>query len=154
MRLVELLGPTNALELLSSGRLVGSHEAQALGLASGFLAGRRDQSPSEGSPTATAAAAAPSDSLQSETCERGFVLKFMAKHAIASRRTARALKLSLFATRRSDLAPFRVERHCFASTWGNRAHLKALEANLKHNTKGLEDASAATEVAATVAESK
>lgn len=46
----------------------------------------------------------------------------------------RALKLAIGAASEAKLErAFAVERHCFASTWGQRAHMETLEANLKHH---------------------
>ena len=102
-RLLALLGRARALEILSSGRLVGAREAHSLRLA--YLL---------------------DDEQADDELQR--VHQFMADHAIASRRTAAAIKATL--GRPPD--PSRRELHCFGATWGHRAHMRALEANLKH----------------------
>lgn len=102
-RLVELAGRSRALELLASGRLIKADEALQIGLADALADGREP------------------------------ALEFAAEHSIGSMRTSRALKSMVNGAR---CLPFkmalRLERYMFASTWGGEAHLRALDASIKH----------------------
>ena len=102
-RLVQLLGPARALDLLASGRQVAAEEALHLGLSNATLESREQ------------------------------ALDYLQKRALGPPDTSRALKAMLNAAR---LLPpseaLRAELQLGASTWGQEAHLRALEGNLKH----------------------
>lgn len=102
-RLVELVGPARAAELLTSGRLVRTEEALALGLAEQRA-----------------------DHLEA-------VEQFLVRHSVGSQRVSRSIKAMLWTARSQALAEaLRAEAHLFAATWGRGPHLRALEANIKH----------------------
>lgn len=102
-RLVQLVGPSGALDLLTSGRLVGAAEAIRMGLANG-----RVSSISE-------------------------AVDFLRSHTVGPKETIRALKYMLNSARSMNFNDsLRVEALLFASSWGKEAHLKALNSNIKH----------------------
>lgn len=103
-RLVELLGPSKALELLSSGRTIDSEQALNLGLSNGSVLNEIE------------------------------AMNFMTSHTIGSSNTIRALKSMVNNARFKSLCEaLSIEGHLFASTWGKEAHLRALQSNIKHN---------------------
>jgi enoyl-CoA hydratase/carnithine racemase len=104
-RLVQLVGPARALELLASGRLVKADEAQQLGLCERRVGSLDD------------------------------AIKFAKEHAIESGRTSAAIKTLVGLGHASAERALQVERQLFASTWGKPAHLRALERNVKHGAK-------------------
>lgn len=102
-RLVQLVGPSRALELLTSGRLVGPEEAIRMGLVNGSA-----ESVSE-------------------------AMDFLTSHTVGPKHTIRALKSMLNSARSMKFDDsLRVEALLFASSWGKEAHLKALDSNIKH----------------------
>lgn len=62
-----------------------------------------------------------------------------ARVAHCARPTLRALKSMVNAARARPLEEsLRIEAQLFASTWGQEAHLRALDGNIKHNKSGSE----------------
>lgn len=104
-RLVHLLGPARAADLLLSGRLVGVDEAELLGLTNGRARDRVE------------------------------ALNYLETHTIGPRDTIVALKAMLHGARSmAHDESLRLEASLFASTWGKPVHLAALERNIKHNS--------------------
>lgn len=106
-RLVELVGPARALDLLAGGRLCDAAECVRLGLAERLVG-----------------AGADSDADLDA---------FVRSHTVESARTLGAIKSAVNGAR---AMPFREslghEMHLFAATWGRAAHLRALDKQLKH----------------------
>lgn len=114
-RLVQLLGPSRALELLSSGRLVGADEAKQLGLSNGTI-----------------------DHLGQDASKQPLdaAMEFLKSHTVGAKETYAALKTMLNSARTLPLSDsLKVEAQLFASTWGKEPHIRALEVNVKHNTR-------------------
>lgn len=112
-RLVQLLGPSRALDLLSSGRLVGATEAEQLGLSNGTI------------------------ELGSEVGLKPLdaAMEFLRLHTVGAKETYAALKTMLNSARTLPLVDsLKVEAQLFASTWGKQPHINALNRNLKHNS--------------------
>lgn len=146
-RLVELLGRARALELLSSGRLVGGRECCALGLAEAIVHSRDE------------------------------AIEFALSHCVHDAMALAALKRTVDAAcgalaglgaTSSSLAGAHAYAASiddeaallFASTWGARAHLAALDCNIKYNnhrnnttnnSDATKEASATTRISSTAA---
>lgn len=102
-RLVKLVGPSRAMDLLSSGRTVCSTEAIEMGLANHIVQSEHE------------------------------ALEYLASHTIGSARTIKALKSMVNSARFLSLEQaLDVEGHLYASTWGKEEHLHALDQNMKH----------------------
>lgn len=113
-RLVQLLGPARALDLLASGRLVGAQEALQLGLSNGTIE-------LDGG-----------DKKQQPAVEQA--MEFLRQHTVGAKETYAALKTMLNSARSLPLADsLKVEAQLFASTWGTEPHIRALNGNLKHH---------------------
>ena len=116
-RLVQLLGPARALDLLASGRLVGAHEALQLGLSNGTIELPADEAGHEQKRPAVEQA-----------------MEFLRQHTVGAKATYAALKTMLNSARSLPLADsLKVEAQLFASTWGTEPHIRALNGNLKHH---------------------
>lgn len=103
-RLSQLVGPSRALDLLASGRLVGVSEALQIGLANG-----RAQTETE-------------------------ALDFLTSHTVGAKHTVGALKSMINSARTMMFNDsLHIEALLFASSWGKEAHLRALDSNTKHN---------------------
>jgi enoyl-CoA hydratase/carnithine racemase len=112
-RLVQLVGPARAIELMSSSRLVSQPEAERLGLCE----------------------------LRADSLDAA--LDFVRAHAIESGRTSAAIKTLVSsatcggpAAAGSVELALQLECQLFAATWGRAAHLRALERNAKHGGGG------------------
>ena len=102
-RLIELVGRSKALEVLSSGRLLDAAEAGRLGLCEGRA-----------------------NSLVE-------AISWTLDHCIESGNACRAIKqLVSLSSRLPFKEALRLEAQLFASTWGKEAHLRALSSNSKH----------------------
>ena len=110
-RLVQLVGPSKAVELMSSGRLVGADEALSLGLVNNIFDdfGLTNEQVLE---------------------EAKKYLKF---HLIGAKSTIIAIKGLVNAARTLPLEQaLVVEGQILSSTWGKPPHLEALKNNVKH----------------------
>lgn len=126
-RLVQLLGPSRALDLLSSGRLVDADEAKQMGLSNGTI--QLADSPTSG---AGAAAGGGGKGARQPVDE---AMEFLRAHTVGAKETYAALKTMLNSARTLPLADsLKVEAQLFASTWGREPHIRALNGNLKHNS--------------------
>lgn len=104
-RLVRLVGPARATDLLLSGRLVGASEAQQLGLSNGCARNQLE------------------------------ALQYLESNMVGPRETIVAVKAMLHGARSlAHDDSLRLEASLFASTWGKDEHIKALDRNIKHNT--------------------
>lgn len=107
-RLVELVGPARATDLLASGRLLGAREALQMGLANGLVEGEGEQA-------------------------FGEAMEFVVRRTIGSSDTIRAMKSMINSARLQPAhLALQAEGRLFASTWGRAAHLRALDSNIKH----------------------
>lgn len=110
-RLVQLVGPSRAVELMSSGRLVGAEEALNLGLVNNIL---DDTGLSH------------EEVLDKARC-------YLKSHLIGAKSTIIALKGLVNAARTLPLEQALVaEGQILSSTWGKPPHLDALNKNVKH----------------------
>lgn len=110
-RLVQLVGPSRAVELMSSGRLVGADEALNMGLVNSVL---DDKGLSD-----------------VEVLEEG--KKYLTAHLIGAKSTIIAIKSLVNAARTLPLEQALVaEGQILSSTWGKAPHLEALNNNVKH----------------------
>lgn len=110
-RLVQLVGPSRAVELMSSGRLVGAEEALSLGLVNHVL----DDS----------------DLSNSEVFEKA--KDYLRSHLIGAKSTIIAMKGLVNAARTLPLEQALIaEGQILSSTWGKPPHLEALNNNVKH----------------------
>lgn len=110
-RLVQLVGPSRAVELMSSGRLVGAEEALSLGLVNNIL----DDS----------------GLSNSEVMEKA--KDYLKSHLIGAKSTIIAIKGLVNAARTLPLEQALVaEGQILSSTWGKPPHIEALNNNIKH----------------------
>lgn len=110
-RLVQLVGPSRALELMSSGRLVGAGEALELGLVNNIL----------------------DDSDLSDEQVMKNANDYLRSHLIGAKSTIIAMKGLVNAARTLPLEQALVaEGQILSSTWGKPPHLEALNNNVKH----------------------
>lgn len=110
-RLVQLVGPSRAVELMSSGRLVGADEALSLGLVNQVI----DDS----------------NISLSETMDRA--KDYLKSHIIGAKSTIIAIKGLVNAARTLPLEQaLIVEGQILSSTWGKQPHLDALNNNVRH----------------------
>lgn len=110
-RLVQLVGPSRAVELMSSGRLVGADEALSLGLVNTIL----------------------DDSDLNDVHLLDEAKKYLKLHLIGAKPTIVALKGLVNAARTLPLEQaLVVEGQILSSTWGKPPHLEALNNNVKH----------------------
>lgn len=102
-RLIELVGPARALDLLASGRVCRADECVQLGLAERYV----------------------SDSDEMDA--------FVRSHTVESSRTLAAIKSMVNGARSMPFSEsLRNEMHLFAATWGRQAHTRAIDKQLKH----------------------
>lgn len=111
-RLVQLVGPSRAVELMSSGRLVDADEALSLGLVNTTLDDSAGLS-------------------NAEVMEQA--KKYLRSHLIGAKSTIIAIKGIVNAARTLPLEQALVaEGQLLSSTWGKPPHLEALNNNVKH----------------------
>uniref|UniRef100_A0A6G1SQF7 Ethylmalonyl-CoA decarboxylase n=1 Tax=Aceria tosichella TaxID=561515 RepID=A0A6G1SQF7_9ACAR len=110
-RLVQLIGPSRAVELMSSGRLVGPDEALSFGLINGII----------------------DDSNMNDQQVLAEAKKYLSSHLIGANPTIVAIKSLVNAARTLPLEQaLVVEGQILSSTWGKQPHLEALNNNVKH----------------------
>lgn len=110
-RLVQLVGPSRAVELMTSGRLVAAGEALSLGLVNEIIDDRQLSA--------------------EEVLARGKL--YLKQHIIGAKSTIMAIKNLVNASRTLPLEQaLVVEGQILSSTWGKAAHLEALDNNVKH----------------------
>lgn len=103
-RLVQLVGPSRALDLLASGRTIKADEALQFGLCNAIVSSQQE------------------------------ALEYLKRRTIGASHTLSALKSMVNSARLLPFADsLQIEGHLFASTWGTDVHVKALESNIKHN---------------------
>lgn len=113
-RLVQLVGPSRAVELMSSGRLVGAEEALNLGLVNSIL----DDS----------------DLKDEQVMEKA--KDYLRSHLVGAKSTIIAMKGLVNAARTLPLEQALVaEGQILSSTWGKPPHLEALNNNVKHRNE-------------------
>lgn len=111
-RLVSILGPTKALELLASGRRLSAKECFDIGLVSHILSDCNERD---------------SDDVLSKTRE------WMQQFLCSSNEPLQAAKKLVNAAKWFPLAEaLKVEEDVFSSVWAGPAHQKAMSANVKH----------------------
>lgn len=119
---MQLVGPSRALELLSSGRTVGASEALQLGLANALVTG------------GCCGAAAGDVTNKPKSSINDEVAQFLLQHTVGSLETMKAVKAMVNSARFLTLnQALEIEGQLFASTWGKQAHMLALDCNIKHN---------------------
>lgn len=110
-RLVQLVGPSRAVELMSSGRLVGADEALSFGLVNNII----------------------DDSNISDAEVMNRAKDYLKSHLIGAKSTIIAIKGLINAARTLPLEQaLVVEGQILSSTWGKQPHLDALNNNIKH----------------------
>lgn len=110
-RLVQLVGPSRAVELMSSGRLVAADEALSLGLVNNIL----------------------DDSDLDDEDVLAKAKDYLGSHLIGAKSTIIAIKGLVNAARTLSLEQaLVVEGQILSSTWGKPPHLEALNNNVKH----------------------
>jgi len=110
-RLVQLIGPSKAVQLMASGRLVAPSEALNLGLVNEII-----------EETGLSA---------EQVLEKG--KEYLKRHIIGAKSTIMAIKNLVNAARTLPLEQaLVVEGQILSSTWGKAAHLEALDNNVKH----------------------
>lgn len=110
-RLVQLVGPSRAVDLMSSGRLVGADEALSFGLANHVI----------------------DDSQITEEEVMEAARSYLKSHLIGAKSTIIAIKGMINAARTLPLEQALVaEGQLLSSTWGKPPHLEALNNNIKH----------------------
>lgn len=110
-RLVQLVGPSRAVELMSSGRLVGAEEARNLGLVNNIL----------------------DDTNKSDERILEEAREYLRGHLIGAKSTIMAIKGLVNAARTLPLEQaLAAECQILSSTWGKPPHLEALNNNVKH----------------------
>lgn len=110
-RLVQLVGPSRAVELMSSGRLVGAEEALSFGLVNNIV----------------------DDTGLSDEQILDKAKKYLKLHLIGAKSTIMAIKGLVNAARTMPLEQALVaECQILSSTWGKPPHMEALNNNVKH----------------------
>lgn len=110
-RLVQLVGPSRAIELMTSGRLVGANEALSMGLAN-YVINEADGSGTQSMTTAK---------------------KYLSQHTVGAKSTIIAIKALVNAARTLPLEnALAAECQILSSTWGKQPHIEALNNNVKH----------------------
>lgn len=110
-RLVQLVGPSRAVELMSSGRLVGADEALSFGLVNSVI----------------------DDTGLSDDKVMEEAKNYLKSHLIGAKSTIIAIKCLVNAARTLPLEQALVaESQVLSSTWGKPPHLEALNNNIKH----------------------
>lgn len=111
-RLVQLVGHSRALEMISSARTVGAQEALQMGLCNYII----------------------------DDCEEteydlivAKAMNYLEKHTIGTPNTISAMKAMVNGARSYPFdQSLASEAQLFASTWGKPAHIQGVEANIKH----------------------
>jgi ethylmalonyl-CoA/methylmalonyl-CoA decarboxylase len=110
-RLVQLIGPSRAVELMSSGRLVGANEALNFGLINSII----------------------DDTNLDDKQVFEEAKKYLKSHLTGANSTIVAIKGLVNAARTLPLEQaLVVEGQILSSTWGKQPHLEALNNNVKH----------------------
>lgn len=110
-RLVQLVGPSRAIDLMSSGRLVSADEALLYGLANNVL----------------------DDTDADNESIMIMAKKYLSSHIIGAKSTIIAMKSLINAARTLPLEhALVVEGQILSSTWGKPPHMEALNNNIKH----------------------
>lgn len=110
-RLVQLVGPSRAIDLMSSGRLVDADEAFTMGLVNNVL----------------------DDTSLDHEQVMSEARKYLAAHLIGAKSTIVAIKGIVNAARTLPLEQALVaEGQLLSSTWGKPPHIEALDSNVKH----------------------
>lgn len=110
-RLVQLIGPSRAVEMMSSGRLVGAEEALNFGLVNSII----------------------DDAQLDDKQVLEEAKKYLKSHLIGAHSTIMAIKGLVNAARTLPLEQaLVVEGQILSSTWGKPPHLEALNNNVKH----------------------
>lgn len=113
-RLVQLVGPSRAVEIMSSGRLIGAEEAFSFGLVNNII----------------------DDSGLSDEEVMGKAKEYLKLHLIGAKSTIIALKGLVNAARTLPLEQALVaEGQILSSTWGKPPHIEALNNNIKHRSE-------------------
>ncbi|KAG9510602.1 Ethylmalonyl-CoA decarboxylase [Fragariocoptes setiger] len=111
-RLVQLIGPSRATEILSSARTVGAQEALNIGLINHIISDCDETN-------------------HQQVLEKA--LDYLKQHLIGARPTLLAMKALVNVARALPLdQALAAEAQLFASTWGKEAHRAALSSNIKH----------------------
>lgn len=110
-RLVQLVGPSRAIDMMSSGRLVDSQEALEMGLVNYII----DDTNSD------------HEKLMEEA------KNYLTSHLIGAKSTIIAIKGIVNAARTMPLEQaLKTEAQLLSSTWGKPPHIDALNNNVKH----------------------
>lgn len=140
-RLVQLVGPSRAIELMSSGRLVGAQEALMMGLANHVI-NEPENNNTEHTTTTTNTTTGNGTSKQAENVideTESFVLasakQYLRQHVLGAKSTIMAIKALINAARTMPLEQaLAAEAQILASTWGKPPHIEALNNNVKHKS--------------------
>lgn len=110
-RLVQLIGPSRAIDMMSSGRLVDASEALQMGWVNHIL----------------------DDTNKSSEQIMNEARKYLQQHLIGVKSTIVAIKGIINAARTLPLEQALVaEAQLLSSTWGKPAHIEALDNKVKH----------------------
>lgn len=110
-RLVQLVGPSRAIDMMSSGRLVDAEEALSMGLVNHIVEDK----------------ALTHNDIMNEA------KSYLSKHIAGAKSTIVAIKGIVNAARTLPLEQALVaEGQLLSSTWGKPPHIEALNSNIKH----------------------